>query len=212
MNTYTSSSNSRESSTSHSQGNNQGGGLGTIIRMSIGLMVLCGLVYPIVMTAAAQTLFPHQANGSLVKDDSGQIVGSALIGQSFTDSKYFHGRVSSIEYNGAGSGSGNLAPSNEALTERAAQSFSDWKENNPQVAVSEVPADLLTNSASGLDPHITPQAAAVQIPRIVKATGLSESQLTQLVEKHTEGPDLGLFGESRVNVLLLNIELGQLLK
>ncbi|MCR8846174.1 potassium-transporting ATPase subunit KdpC [Paenibacillus sp. SC116] len=180
--------------------------------MSIGLMVLCGIVYPFVMTAAAQALFPHQANGSLIKNDNGQVVGSAFIGQSFTDSKYFHGRVSSIEYHGAGSGSGNLAASNEALTERVEQSMSDWKEQNPQVAVSEVPVDLMTNSASGLDPHITPQAANVQIPRIAKATGLSDHQLMQLVDKHTEGPDLGVFGETRVNVLLLNIELEQLLK
>ncbi|TVX87297.1 potassium-transporting ATPase subunit KdpC [Paenibacillus agilis] len=201
-----------ESSGSHSQGNKQGGGLGTIIRMSIGLMILCGLVYPFVMTAAAQTLFPYQANGSLVKDENGQIVGSAHIGQAFTDSKYFHGRVSSIEYNGVGSGSGNLAPTNEALTERVEQSMNDWQEQNPQMAVSEVPADLLTNSASGLDPHITPQAASVQIPRIAKATGLSEQQLTQLVKNHTEEPDLGVFGEARVNVLLLNMELEQLLK
>ncbi|WP_098741595.1 potassium-transporting ATPase subunit KdpC [Paenibacillus sp. EZ-K15] len=185
--------------------------LGIALRTSLVFIVLCGVLYPLVTTGAAQLLMPKQAGGSLVTDRGGKVVGSELIGQNFTKPQYFHGRVSSIEYNGAGSGSNNYAPSNPDLIERTKASIEAWKENNPDVPVSEVPMDLVTNSGSGLDPHISPQAADIQIPRISKLTGITEAELKQLVEEHTEGRDLGVFGEPRVNVLKLNLALAELL-
>lgn len=181
------------------------------LRASLVFIVLCGILYPLVTTGAAQLLMPEQANGSLVKDSEGKVVGSELIGQNFTDPKYFQGRVSSIEYNGAGSGSNNYAPSNPDLMERTKASIEDWKLNNPDVPVCELPIDLITNSGSGLDPHITPQSAKVQIPRISKLTGVSEGELIKLVKEHTESRDLGVFGEPRINVLKLNLALRELL-
>ena len=179
------------------------------VRASLVFILLCGIIYPLVSTGAAQLLFPHAANGSLIKDSEGNVLGSELIGQSFTDLKYFHGRISSIEYNAAGSGSNNYAPSNPALLERMQASIEAWKQDNPDVPVSEVPMALLTNSGSGLDPHVTPQAAEVQIPRISKLTGLPSSELEEMVKANTEGRDLGLLGEPRVNVLQLNLQLEQ---
>ncbi|MGG4340704.1 potassium-transporting ATPase subunit KdpC [Paenibacillus lautus] len=185
--------------------------LGIAVRTSLVFIVLCGVLYPLVTTGAAQLLMPKQAGGSLVTDRSGKVVGSELIGQNFTEPQYFHGRVSSIEYNGAGSGSNNYAPSNPDLIVRTKASIEAWKENNPDVPVSEVPMDLVTNSGSGLDPHISPQAAKIQIPRISKLTGITEAELKQLVEEHTEERDLGVFGEPRVNVLKVNLTLAELL-
>ncbi|WP_042163970.1 potassium-transporting ATPase subunit KdpC [Paenibacillus gorillae] len=182
------------------------------LRSSLVFIVLCGIIYPLVSTGAAQLLFPDQADGSLVKDGNGQIVGSALIGQPFKDPEYFQGRVSSIDYNAAGSGSNNYAPSNPALLDRTKASISQWKTENPDVPVEQLPIALITNSGSGLDPHITPQSAAVQIPRISKLTGLDEAELKLLVEANTEGRSLGLFGEIRVNVLKLNLQLAERLE
>ncbi|MGE7824923.1 potassium-transporting ATPase subunit KdpC [Paenibacillus sp. NPDC093718] len=184
--------------------------LGMALRTSLVFIVLCGVLYPLITTGAAQLLMPKQAGGSLVTDSGGKVVGSELIGQNFTEPQYFHGRVSSIEYNGAGSGSNNYAPSNPDLIDRTKASIEAWKENNPDVPVGEVPMDLVTNSGSGLDPHISPQAAEIQIPRISKLTGITEAELNQLVEEHTEGRDLGVFGEPRVNVLKLNLALAEL--
>ncbi|MGG3508977.1 potassium-transporting ATPase subunit KdpC [Paenibacillus lautus] len=185
--------------------------LGIAVRTSLVFIVLCGVLYPLVTTGAAQLLMPKQAGGSLVTNSGGKVVGSELIGQNFTEPQYFHGRVSSIEYNGAGSGSNNYAPSNPDLIERTKASIESWKENNPDVPASKVPIDLVTNSGSGLDPHISPQAADIQIPRISKLTGIAEAELDQLVKEHTEGRDLGVFGEPRVNVLKLNLALAELL-
>ncbi|MEC0309362.1 potassium-transporting ATPase subunit KdpC [Paenibacillus lautus] len=184
--------------------------LGIALRMSLVFIVLCGVLYPLVTTGAAQLLMPKQAGGSLITDGDGNVVGSELIGQNFTEPQYFHGRVS-IEYNGAGSGSNNYAPSNQDLMERTKASIEAWKENNPDVPVSELPMDLVTNSGSGLDPHISPQAADIQVPRISKLTGIAEAELDQLVKDHTKGRDLGVFGEPRVNVLKLNLALQELL-
>ncbi|MGM0880149.1 MAG: potassium-transporting ATPase subunit KdpC [Bacillota bacterium] len=181
--------------------------LSVSIRISILFMLICGIIYPLASTGAAQLLFPHQANGSLLKDSNGEVTGSELIGQSFSDPAFFQGRVSSIEYNAAGSGSNNFAPSNPALIERTKASVEEWKANNPDVPVAQVPIALITNSGSGLDPHITPQSAAVQIPRISKLTGLPAAELEAIVKEHTEGRDLGLFGDERVNVLKLNLAL-----
>lgn len=182
------------------------------IRASIAFIILCGIIYPLVSTGLAQLLFPHQANGSLIKNADGQIIGSSLIGQSFTDPAYFQGRVSSIDYKAEASGSNNYAPSNPDMLKRTQESIAAWKAANPDVPISKLPIALITNSGSGLDPHITPSSAEVQIPRISKLTGLSTDKLEQLVHKHTEGRDLGVLGEPRVNVLELNIELSQLRK
>lgn len=181
--------------------------LSVSIRISVLFMLICGIIYPLASTGAAQLLFPYQANGSLLKDSNGEVTGSELIGQSFSDPGFFQGRISSIEYNAAGSGSNNFAPSNPALIERTKASIEEWKANNPDVPVDQVPIALLTNSGSGLDPHITPQSAAVQIPRISKLTGLPASELEGLVKEYTEGRDLGIFGDERVNVLKLNLAL-----
>ncbi|MDK8183654.1 potassium-transporting ATPase subunit KdpC [Paenibacillus sp. UMB4589-SE434] len=182
-----------------------GGGISTIIRTSVGLLVLCGLIYPLLMTGIAQAILPKEANGSLIYNAKGQAIGSELIGQTFTEPQYFHGRVSSIDYNGVGAGSPNFAPSNPDLKARVEQFAADWSKNNPEVPLSKVPADLVTNSGSGLDPHISPEAAQAQLPRVAKAAGLSLEEVQHLVDKYTESADLGIFGEPRVNVLLLNL-------
>ncbi|WP_195574460.1 potassium-transporting ATPase subunit KdpC [Paenibacillus sp. 1001270B_150601_E10] len=177
------------------------------LRVSLVFMLLCGVLYNLAVTGVSQAFMPFQANGSLIKNEQGELVGSKLIGQAFTDPGYFHGRISSIAYNGAGSGSPNYAPSSPDMLSRVKESMEQWKVENPQVPVEEVPVDLLTNSGSGLDPHISPESARVQIPRIEKETGITASDLTQMIERHTEGRELGFLGEPRVNVLELNLEL-----
>jgi len=181
------------------------------LRAGIVFIVLCGIAYPMLCTGLAQWFMPGHANGSLIRDASGQTVGSELIGQSFTDPRYFQGRVSSIGYKAEASGSNNYGPSNPDLLKRMQDSIEAWKQANPDVPASELPIDLITNSGSGLDPHITPESAAVQVPRIARLTGIAEDDLRKLVDKHTEGRDLGLFGEPRVNVLKLNLELKSLM-
>jgi len=184
---------------------------GVALRTSILFLVLCGIVYPLVSTGAAQLLFPNQAGGSLLKDNKGTVIGSELIGQAFNDPHYFQGRVSSIDYNAEASGSNNYAPSNPELLNRMKSSIAKWQKENPDVPIAELPSPLISNSASGLDPHITPESAKMQIPRISKLTGISTADLESLVDKFTENRDLGLFGEKRVNVLKLNLALtGQL--
>ncbi|SFA93073.1 K+-transporting ATPase ATPase C chain [Cohnella sp. OV330] len=177
------------------------------IRISLLFILLCGIVYPLVSTGLAQLLFPHQANGSLLKDKDGNVVGSELIGQSFADPSYFQGRVSSIDYKAEASGSNNYGPSNPDLLARVKASIAQWQTENPDVPADRLPIALITNSGSGLDPHITPQSALVQIPRIAKLTGLSAAYLTSLVGAFTEDRDLGVFGDKRVNVLKLNLAL-----
>lgn len=178
-----------------------------IVRLSLVFIVLCGVVYPLATTAIAQVLMPSQANGSLLKNEAGVVVGSELIGQNFMDPALFHGRVSSIEYKAEASGSNNYGPSNTDMLQRTQDFITQWQLDNPDVALDKLPVDLVTNSGSGLDPHITPASAIVQIPRISNLTGIPAAQLEELVNKHTEGRDLGLFGEERVNVLKLNMEL-----
>jgi potassium-transporting ATPase KdpC subunit len=178
-----------------------------VVRLSAVFIILCGLIYPLVSTGLAQVLMPGRANGSLVSNSAGQVVGSQLIGQQFENPALFQSRVSSIEYRAEASGSNNYGPSNPDMLQRTRDSIEQWKIANPNVAVSKLPIDLVTNSGSGLDPHITPASARVQIPRISALTGISQEQLEQLVTSHTEGRDLGLFGEARVNVLKLNMDL-----
>lgn len=191
------------------QGFIRGGSLLSIIRISLLLILLCGVVYPLVSTAVAQLLMPSQANGSLIRDKSGTVIGSELIGQYFTDPRFFQGRVSSIAYKAEASGSNNYGPSNPDLLKRMEESVKAWKESNPDIPASRLPIALITNSASGLDPHITPESANVQIPRISNLTGMSESELEKLIREHTEDRDLQIFGEPRVNVLKLNIKLNE---
>ncbi|WP_243526007.1 K(+)-transporting ATPase subunit C [Bacillus pseudomycoides] len=186
--------------------------LSPVIRVTFTFLVLCGLVYPLLVTGIAQAMMKDNADGSLIYNEKNEVVGSKLIGQNFKDPRYFHGRVSSIEYKAEASGSNNYAPSNPDLVKRVEKSVVDWKEKNPSVPVTEVPMDLVTNSGSGLDPDISPEAAYVQVDRISKLTNISKEKLNQLIKDQTEGAALGLFGEDRVNVLKLNLELQKLMK
>jgi K+-transporting ATPase ATPase C chain len=187
------------------------------IVLVVALTLITGLIYPLVMTGLAQVLFPRQANGSLI-EQGGKVVGSALIGQPFTGDGYFHGRPSATKkpdpndatktvdapYNAANSGGSNLGPTNKALIERVKGEVDKLKEQNPS---AQVPIDLVTTSGGGLDPHITPQAALFQVPRVASARNMPEDRIRQLVDQNTEARTLGLLGEPRVNVLTLNMAL-----
>lgn len=179
----------------------------SVVRLSAIMILICGIMYPLASTALAQMLMPSQANGSLLKNSEGKVIGSELIGQNFTNPALFHGRVSSIEYKAEASGSNNYGPSNTDMLQRTKDSITQWQQNNPEVPIDKLPIDLITNSGSGLDPHITPQSALAQIPRISQLTGISRTNLESMVQEYTENRDLGLFGEKRVNVLKLNLAL-----
>ncbi|WP_242222755.1 K(+)-transporting ATPase subunit C [Bacillus cereus group sp. BfR-BA-01380] len=186
--------------------------LSPVIRVTFTFLVICGLIYPLLVTGVAQAFMKDNADGSLIYNDKNEVIGSKLIGQNFTDPRYFHGRVSSIEYKAEASGSNNYAPSNPDLVKRVEESVENWKKENGAVPVTEVPMDLVTNSGSGLDPDISPQAAYVQVDRISKITNIPKEKINKLIESQTEGQALGLFGEDRVNVLKLNIELQKMMK
>ncbi|OAS20415.1 potassium-transporting ATPase subunit KdpC [Paenibacillus oryzisoli] len=177
------------------------------IRISLFLMLLCGLLYNVIITGIAQAVMPGKASGSIIYNEKGDIVGSELIGQSFTDPQFFQSRVSSIEYKAEGSGTPNYAPSNPDMIKRVQESIEAWKAKNPDVPVSELPIDLISNSGSGLDPHISPEAALAQIPRISKLTGIAPGQLESLVSSNTQAREFGILGEPAVNVLKLNLDL-----
>jgi K+-transporting ATPase ATPase C chain len=184
------------------------------------LTLITGLAYPLAISGIAEVIFPYQAQGSMIERD-GHVIGSALIGQVFESDKYFHGRPSATTapdpndstktvaapYNAANSGGSNYGPSNKALVDRVQGDIDRLKKENPSATV---PIDLVTTSASGLDPDISPEGAFYQVPRVAKARNLSEDRIRQLVAEHTQGRLLGLLGEPRVNILQLNLALDQL--
>jgi K+-transporting ATPase ATPase C chain len=173
-------------------------------------VILCG-IYPLVVYGLGRTLFPHQANGSLLMDKSGNIRGSELLGQNFTGEQYFHPRPSAAGANGydpTASGGSNLGPTSSNLVTNITQNIAAYRSDNPTMPTNApVPADAATASGSGLDPHISVANAELQIPRVAKARSLSEDAVRKLVQQNTSGRDLGLFGEPRVNVVTLNFAL-----
>ena len=197
--------------------------------VTVVLMVICGFLFPCLMTGLSALIFPYQANGSMTEVD-GKVVGAENVGQEFTEDYYMWSRPSAYHYNvyvedeegnqtytdgsefpGIGSGSNNYAPSNPALTERVQQDLENFLMKNPDIKQEDIPTDLLTASGSGLDPNISPASAEVQIPRIVKASNLPEEQVREIVSRHTDGKVLGIFGEDKVNVLEVNIDIAKVM-
>jgi K+-transporting ATPase ATPase C chain len=187
------------------------------ILLILAFTVITGLIYPLAMTGIAEVIFPHQSHGSLIEKD-GKVIGSELIGQQFTSDKYFHGRPSAtlgpdpsdpskttgVPYNAANSGASNLGPTSKVLIDRIKADVDKLKQENPS---AQIPVDLVTTSGSGLDPHISPEAAYFQVSRIAKARNMPENALQALVAQHIEGRTVGVFGEPRVNVFELNLAL-----
>jgi K+-transporting ATPase ATPase C chain len=181
--------------------------LTTAILMTIVTTVLFGLIYPLAVTGLAQLVFPDKANGQLIRRDDGTLIGSRIIGQPFTGPGYFHSRPSAAGaagYDAGASSASNLGPTNKALVDRVKAEVEKLQAENPG---KPIPIDLITTSASGLDPHISPAAAEFQIPRIARERGMSENQARQIVAAHTRGRQFGFLGEPAVNVLELNLDL-----
>lgn len=191
------------------------------LRVALVTCILCGIAYPLVVTGLGQWLLPFQANGSLQRASDGTILGSRLIGQQWTSEEWFHGRPSattdtdpadpsktiSAPYNAANSGASNFGPTSKQLAERLTTDRGRLEQSQPELIGKLLPADMLTASGSGLDPDITPADAALQVPRVAHALGVSEAEIAALVEQHTIGRGLTIFGEPRVNVLALNLAL-----
>jgi potassium-transporting ATPase KdpC subunit len=190
-------------------------GLKKAFMISISFLVICGLIYPLVLTGIGQVFFPKQANGSLI-EVNGEVVGSALIGQDFNEEYFMKGRPSAVNYNiyteeeytmAVSSGSSNYAPTNPELVKRVKAEIETFLKENPTVKKEDIPTDLMTVSGSGLDPHISVEGAMIQIDRIAKASNLSKEMLVEIVNKNTEGKLLGIFGEDYVNVLQVNLDI-----
>lgn len=179
------------------------------IMVTLALAVVCCGIYPLVVFGLGQLLFSHKANGSLIVDSQGNILGSRLIGQSFSADKYFHPRPSAAGngYDATSSGGSNLGPTSQKLRDSIAQNLADYRTQNGLATNAPVPADAVTASASGLDPHISLPNAELQAPRVAKARGLSVEKVHALIAQHTDGADLGVLGEPGVNVLALNLAL-----
>lgn len=174
--------------------------------MTVVTTVLLGLIYPLVVTGLAQAIFPAEANGSLIKNQNGEIIGSSLIGQPFASPGYFVSRPSAAGtgYDAGASSGSNLGPTNQKLIDRIKTDVEKYQAENPG---KPIPVDLVTTSASGLDPHVSPAAAEFQIPRVARERSLTEQQVREVVARSTETRQFGFLGEPRVNVLLLNLEL-----
>lgn len=194
--------------------------------LSAALLILCSVIYPLAVNGVSQLFISKQANGSMI-EVNGKTVGSELIGQQFTEAKYFRGRVSSVNYNtytkedtvadaegnvaygGVASGSFNYGATNPALTERVEKDLQDFLDAHPGVKAEDVPADLLTASGSGLDPHISVQSARIQVSAVSEASGISEDDLEKIIKENTEQKVFGVFGEEKVNVLKCNIAIAE---
>jgi len=180
------------------------------IRIKIFMTIVLGVLYPLAITGVSQVLFPHYANGSLITVN-GKVVGSELIGQNFSKPEYFQPRPSAAGndgYDATSSSGSNYGPTSQKLVDRVKASIDKFRKDNPDYT-GPLPADLVTASASGLDPHLSPDSAAAQAARVAKARGVSTDQVSQLIAQVTEGPDLGMLGEPRVNVLKLNLALDE---
>ncbi len=197
--------------------------LNAATRASLVTFILCGIVYPLALTGLGQALFPFQANGSLIRESNGEVVGSGLIGQQWSDPKWFHGRLSAtvapdpsdptktapMPYNASSSSGSNLGPTSSALEDRL---LGDWKaldDLDPDATNNALPADMLTTSASGMDPDISPANAFLQARQVARTRSVSPERIVALVEEHVASRSLGVFGEPRVNVLELNIALSK---
>ncbi|MEG0470079.1 MAG: K(+)-transporting ATPase subunit C [Longicatena sp.] len=193
----------------------------TALLFSIGMLVICGVLYPLALTGVSQVFFKDKANGSLI-EINGKVVGSKIVGQKFEDDKFFKGRPSAVNYNtyteeekengdygGVASGSNNYAPSNPDLKARMEADIQSFLDANPSVERSSIPEDLVTASGSGLDPHISVEAAKVQVAAIAKASGLSQEDLNKIIENNTTDKVAGVFGEVTVNVLQCNLDIAK---
>lgn len=189
------------------------------IRLTIVLIAICGLAYPLLITGIGQLLFPSQANGSVITHN-GKEVGSKLIGQQYNEDGHFVGRISAVNYNtstdgkeiDATSGSENLGPTSEVLKQRVEGDIKTFLEKNPTLSKEDISSELVSQSGSGLDPDITPLGAKIQVDRIAKATGISKDDLNKLIDENTKGKWMGLYGTERVNVLELNMAVDDLKK
>lgn len=197
------------------------------VMITVVLMIICGLLFPLLLTGLSALIFPKQAAGSLIEVD-GEVVGSETVGQEFTEPYFMKGRPSAVHYNtykedengnlvlsdgsefsGVASGSANYGPTNPELVKRVEADIDKFLKNNPEVNKDEIPADLMTASGSGLDPHISVKSAMIQIPALSEASGLTETELVSIVQDNTKGKLLGIFGEETVNVLGVNLQIAQ---